>query len=79
MCLQNKCAKYWPDLGENPMMFNDLYVVESMRSEEAESYCLTYLTLHNLEVRVSVVAGWPDWSPTVVPSSGPSVVSTVDM
>ena len=46
------------------MMFNDLYVVESMRSEEAESYCLTYLTLHNLEVRVSVVAGWPDWSPT---------------
>ena len=56
------------------MMFNDLYVVESTRSEEAESYCLTYLTLHNLEVRVSVVTGWPDWSP-----SGPSVVSTVDI
>jgi tyrosine-protein phosphatase non-receptor type 1 len=54
----NKCAKYWPDLGENPMMFNDLYVVESMRSEEAESYCLTYLTLHNLEVRMCFSCRW---------------------
>ena len=52
--MQNKCAKYWPSLGENPMMFNDLYVVESTQCEEAESYRLTYLTLHNLEVCCSL-------------------------
>ena len=37
-------------------MFNDLYVVESNRCDEAEAYRLTYLTLHNLEVcRVGLV------------------------
>jgi protein tyrosine phosphatase len=72
--LQNKCAKYWPDLGENPMMFNDLYVVESTRSEEAESYCLTYLTLHNLETEETRMVlhfhylQWPDFGVPQTPN-----------
>ena len=32
------------------MLFNNKYVVESTKCEEEESYSLTHLTLHNLEV-----------------------------
>ena len=50
---QNKCTKYWPALGENPMLFNDRYLVESTKCDEEESYRLTHLTLQNLEVSLS--------------------------
>lgn len=35
------------------MLFNDHYLVESTQCDEEESYRLTHLTLHNLEV-----CGW---------------------
>ena len=42
------------------MQFDDLFFVEATRSEEAEAYRLTYLTLHNLEVR-----SYTQWSSLV--------------
>ena len=62
----NKCAHYWPAVGEKPMVTGS-YMVECISCDRNSSYCLSSLKLKNLDTEKSRTVlhyhyhAWPDF------------------